>query len=105
MVKLVKVLDVKNYVKKLEDGLNSIRKDLIEVKKWKEDEVGRIDEFLLCLILIKKVSDIYDESNDVLDEEESYIEMVKEINLIIKEIDFNDYLKRFDLDYVEIDKC
>ena len=33
------------------------------------------------------------------------IEMVKEINLIIKEIDFNDYLKRFDLDYVEIDKC
>ena len=105
MVKLVKVLDVKNDVKKLEDGLNSIRKDLIEVKKWKEDEVGRIDEFLLCLILLKKVSDIYDESNDVLDEEESYIEMVKEINLIIKEIDFNDYLKRFDLDYVEIDKC
>lgn len=105
MVKLVKVLDVKNYVKKLEDGLNSIRKDLIEVKKCKEDEVCRIDDFLFCLILLKKVSDVYDESNDVLDEEESYIEMVKEINLIIKEIDFNDYLKRFDLDYVEVDKC
>lgn len=105
MVKLVKVLDVKNYVKKIHNGLNEIKKDLIEDNKCKEDEKVRIEETLVCLLLIETVNLLYEESNDILDEDESYIEMVENINVIIKKIDFNDYLKRFDLDYVEIDKC